>query len=146
MRSLARTGLGLLAAAVLLLALAVAGAWAAEPAKKCDAAKPAAALVYLGAWDCPYCTKWKAEERPKFAASAEAKRIQLREFDTPRLKSPDFKFSPDLAWLDAKYRTKKGVPRFLVVRDGAVLSEAYGLSGWREKTLPVLRELAAKPC
>lgn len=138
----------LLASAGALVALGVAsgGAWAAEPARQCDGAKPAATLVYLGAWDCPYCTKWKAEERPRFAGAAEAGRIALREFDTPRLKSPEFKFPPDLAWLDEKYRTKRGVPRFLIVDGGKVLLDAYGLQGWREKTLPMLRELAAKPC
>jgi hypothetical protein len=133
------------AAAFALLAFAASGAHAAA-AKSCDAAPPAATLVYLGAWDCPYCTKWKAEERPKFTGSAEAKRIALRELDTPRLKAPEFKFPPDLAWLEAKYRTKKGVPRFLIVRGEKVLLEAYGLQGWREKTLPMLSELAAKPC
>jgi hypothetical protein len=132
--------------AFVALSVASGGAWAAGTAPSCDGAPPAATLVYLGAWDCPYCTKWKAEERPNFAASAEARRIALREFDTPRFKSPEFKFPPDLAWLDAKYRTKRGVPRFLIVRGDKVLLDAYGLQGWREKTLPMLRELAVKPC
>lgn len=130
----------------LVLALALVS-WpgAAQTAKRgCDAAAPAATVVYLGAWDCPYCTEWKSKDRPAFKASAESARVSLREIDTPLLKRPDFKFPADLAWLEAKYRTKRGVPRFLIVAEGKVLLETYGTSGWRTKTLPLLKELVAE--
>ncbi|MBS0519228.1 MAG: hypothetical protein JSR90_11090 [Proteobacteria bacterium] len=104
------------------------------------AALPAAAwargggieVIYVGGWDCPYCTKWKNEYKADWLASPEFKRVTWIEIDPPRLREayqPRY-WPADLADVLEQVPRKHGTPRFLIVKGGRIVSNELGVNKW----------------
>ncbi|MBS0548345.1 MAG: hypothetical protein JSR24_11385 [Proteobacteria bacterium] len=106
------------------------------------AATPNVHIVYVGGWDCPYCTTWKNQYKAAWVASPEFAHVRWTEVDVPHLRDayrPQY-WQGDLAPILEQLPRKSGTPRFLVVRDGKVVSNEFGVSKW-ENSVVVIRSL-----
>jgi hypothetical protein len=89
-------------------------------------------VIYVGGWDCPPCTRWRNTEKASWLASPEFRRVTWIEVEAPKLKEayrerywPE-EFRPILAQLPRK----GGTPRFLIVKNGKVVSNQFGSGQW----------------
>ncbi|SKA33798.1 hypothetical protein SAMN02745126_05407 [Enhydrobacter aerosaccus] len=89
-------------------------------------------MIYVGGWDCPYCTTWKNKYKADWLASPEFKRVTWVEVDPPRLRDAyQARYWPgDLAEVLNQVPRKSGTPRFLIVQDGRIVSNEFGVSKW----------------
>jgi hypothetical protein len=99
-------------------------------------------VVYVGGWDCPPCRQWKKAERPRWLASPEFHKVTWIEVEAPRLKEAyEEQYWPlELKPLLAGLPTKSGTPRFLIIKDGKVVSNEFGSGRWTA-TMSELRKL-----
>jgi len=99
-------------------------------------------VVYVGGADCPYCTVWKKEYQKGWLDSAYIKQVQWIEVDVPHLREAYQQryWQGDLAAIREQLRDKSGTPRFIVVRDGKVVSSELGVNKW-EDTVSLVRTL-----
>lgn len=95
-------------------------------------AVPDLKVIYVGGWDCPPCTQWKNTYKAAWLASPEIKRVQWIEVESPRLKQAyEDRFWPgELRPILDQIPRKGGTPRFLIVRDGRIVSNEFGGSRW----------------
>jgi hypothetical protein len=90
-------------------------------------------VIYVGGWDCPPCTQWKNTHKARWLASPEFHKVTWIEVEAPKLKEAyqERYWPADLRPVLARLPRKSGTPRFLIVRDGKVLSNEFGGgSGW----------------
>lgn len=89
-------------------------------------------VIYVGGWDCSYCTMWKNKYKDGWVASPEYKRVTWIEVDPPRLRDAyREKYWPGgLAEILKQVPRKSGTPRFLIVKDGRIVSNEFGVSKW----------------
>jgi hypothetical protein len=89
-------------------------------------------VVYVGGLDCPPCTKWKNGYKAKWLASPEFRQVTWIEVDPPKLREAyQERYWPgDLKPILDQLPRKSGTPRFLIVRDGTVVSNEFGVSKW----------------
>ena len=83
-------------------------------------------MIYVGGWDCPACKFWKANSKAQWLASTEYKQVQWIEVDAPKLKEAyQDRYWPDaLKPVLAQLPVKSGTPRFLIAKDGKVVSNS----------------------
>jgi hypothetical protein len=100
-----------------------------EPAR---AASPDLTVIYVGGWDCPPCTQWKNTQKARWQASPEYKKVTWVEVESPHLKDAykERYWPAELRPVLAELPRKTGTPRFLIVRDGKVLSNEFGTGRW----------------
>ena len=112
----------------LLAAAGLAGAATALPA----AADGALTVVYVGGWDCEPCATWKKRYKAQWLASPEFARVTWVEVESPKLKEAyqERYWPEDLRPVLGTLPKKSGTPRFLVVRDGRVIANEFGVSTW----------------
>jgi len=101
-------------------------------------------VVYVGGWDCPYCTVWKNEYKKGWVDSAYYKQVEWTEVDVPHLREAyqERYWQGELQAIREQLPKKSGTPRFIVVRDGKVVSNELGVNKW-EDTLSRIRTLLA---
>ena len=89
-------------------------------------------VIYVGGWDCPPCTKWKNDYKAQWLASPEFQRVTWLEVDPPKLKEAyqERNWPGDLKPILDQLPRKSGTPRFLIVKDGKVVSNEFGASKW----------------
>ena len=89
-------------------------------------------FVYVGGWDCPYCTVWKNEQKAKFLASDVGKHVRIVEIDVPLLKEAyqERYWPEEMRPVLAQVPRKSGTPRFLVVKNGKLIANAFGNNEW----------------
>lgn len=112
-----------------------------------DVTRPRAVMVlYVGAWNCPACLRWKKrrvgeEERALLA------RVALREVDAPSY--ADLTYDPawpeDLKIIRDRYKIKSGSPRFYVFADARLAKSFFGGLAWERDVLPTLRRMLDAP-
>ncbi|MFV0281938.1 MAG: TlpA family protein disulfide reductase [Rhodoblastus sp.] len=96
-------------------------------------------VVYVGAEDCAPCLRWRNERRPDFKKSVAFERIDYREIIATRLADAlDDKFWPDAM---RPLRTLiehdgGGVPYWILMRDGRIVTAAGGEKAWDRKVWP----------
>lgn len=97
-------------------------------------------LVYIGARECPYCTLWRREEKPKLRASAMFRRLSYVEIEPRRIRDAyDPRYWPTrLQPILQALLIKDGTPRFLILRDGVLYANSLG--DWQD-VVPQLRQL-----
>jgi hypothetical protein len=100
-----------------------------EPAR---AASPDLTVIYVGGWDCPPCTQWKNTQKARWLASPDYKKVIWVEVESPHLKDAykERYWPAELRPVLAELPRKTGTPRFLIVRDGKVLSNEFGTGRW----------------
>lgn len=97
-------------------------------------------LIYVGADDCAPCKAWQRDRRNDLAKFPE---IEFREVKSPKL----FEILSDAYWPGdlRAYRRQiakgAGVPLWLVVRNGEVVRQAWGISKWDEAIVPQLHAM-----
>ena len=89
-------------------------------------------VIYVGGWDCPPCTRWKNTQKASWVASPEFRQVTWIEVESPQLKQAyETRFWPgDLKPILDQLPRKSGTPRFLIVRNGQVVANQFGGSGW----------------
>lgn len=99
-------------------------------------------VIYVGGWDCPPCTTWKNTHKAKWLASPEFPQVTWIEVDPPRLKEAyQERYWPgDLKPILDQLPRKSGTPRFLIVKDGKIVSNEFGVSKWAS-TMTDLKKL-----
>jgi hypothetical protein len=100
-------------------------------------------VIYVGGWDCPYCTAWKNESKPKWITSELFGRVRYVEVESPRLKEAyqERYWPEDLRPVLAQIPHKSGTPRFLVVKDGKLIANAFGTGQWAEAVAAIEQAL-----
>jgi hypothetical protein len=99
-------------------------------------------VIYVGGWDCPPCAVWKKTQKARWLASPEFQQVRWIEIESPRLKEAyqDRYWPLEVKPLLAKLPRRSGTPRFLIVRDGEILSNQFGVPGW-STTMADLKKL-----
>ena len=89
-------------------------------------------VIYIGGWDCPPCTQWKNTQKAQWLASPEFQRVTWIEVDAPKLKEAyQARYWPgDLKPILDQIPRKSGTPRFLIVKNGRIVSNVFGGGGW----------------
>lgn len=90
-------------------------------------------MIYVGGWDCPSCSAWKNEYKAAWLASPEYKQVTYVEVNSPRLvEAYQKRYWPgDLAPILEQIPHRSGTPRFLVVQDGRIIANRFGVGEWK---------------
>jgi hypothetical protein len=99
-------------------------------------------VVYVGGADCPYCTVWKNEYLADWKRSPYFRQVEWIEVDVPHLREAyrERYWTGELQAIRDQLPKKYGTPRFIVVRDGKVVSSELGVNRW-EDSLSLIRTL-----
>jgi hypothetical protein len=99
-------------------------------------------VIYVGGLDCPYCTMWRKEYEKEWRASPYIQQVQWIEVDVPHLREAYQAryWTGELQAIRDQLPRKSGTPRFIVVRDGKVVSSELGVNRW-EDTVSLIRTL-----
>jgi hypothetical protein len=89
-------------------------------------------VIYVGGWDCPPCAQWKNTQKARWLASPEFHKVTWIEVEAPRLREAyqERYWPAELRPVLARLPRKSGTPRFLIVKDGQVVSNEFGGSRW----------------
>jgi hypothetical protein len=106
-------------------------------------AQSSVVVVNVNAWDCPICTSWANNEKAKWLASKPAQ-VDYIEINSRSIRQAyDDKYWPGnlLAVRDQLPTTDRhGTPRWLIVKDGKLVSNARN---WDSTTADLKRVLAS---
>ena len=99
-------------------------------------------VVYIGGWDCPYCTLWQNKYKAEWLASPEFRQVTWIEVDVPHLREAyEEQYWPgDLKAVLDQIPSKSGTPRFLIVSKGKLVFNTAGTNNW-ERTLRALKNV-----
>ena len=99
-------------------------------------------VIYVGGQDCPPCRRWREAYEAKWLVSPEFKRVAWIELESARLREAyQERYWPgELGAVLEQLPKKSGTPRFLIVKDGRVVSNQFGGSKWLN-TMADLRTL-----
>jgi hypothetical protein len=99
-------------------------------------------VIYVGGWDCPYCTMWQKQYKAEWLASPEFKQVKWIEVDVPHLREAyQERFWPgELKAVLEQIPNKNGTPRFLIVSKGRVVFNAAGADQW-ERAMRALKNV-----
>ena len=99
-------------------------------------------VIYVGGWDCPYCTLWQNQYKAEWLASPEFHRVTWIEVDVPHLREAyEEQYWPgDLKAVLDQIPRKSGTPRFLIVSKGRLVFNMAGTNNW-ERTLRALKNV-----
>ena len=81
-------------------------------------------VVYISAWNCPPCWRYKEQAHPVWLKSKEYNHVQFRELEFPMYQyTGDDKYWPAaLRWIRAKTYATRGAPRWIVLVDRKIIS------------------------
>jgi hypothetical protein len=99
-------------------------------------------VIYVGGLDCPPCLRWRASYEARWMASPERRRVTFTEIEPPHLRDAyqERHWPGELRQVLAQVPRKSGTPRFLIVKDGRVVSNELGGSKWLN-TMAHLRKI-----
>jgi hypothetical protein len=128
-----------------LAAVVAAALLASEPVQAPPGPQEAAevTVLYVGADDCPPCRAWQSVEGAAFRASPEFARLTYREVKSPTL----YDVLNDENWPDdlRRYRDRiergAGVPMWMIIAQGDIVSRGFGPTQWRDTILPKVKSL-----
>ncbi|MDP1753229.1 MAG: hypothetical protein Q8L22_27565 [Reyranella sp.] len=99
-------------------------------------------VIYVGGRDCPPCIQWKNTQKAGWLASPEFHKVTWIEVDARKLKEAYQKryWPGELKPILDQIPRKGGTPRFLIVKDGRIVSNEFGGNRW-VATMDDLRKL-----
>jgi hypothetical protein len=99
-------------------------------------------VIYVGSQDCPPCHRWSATYKDRWLASPEYRQVTWYEVHPLHLKEAyqERHWPEALRPVLAQVPHKSGAPRFLIVADGRIVSNQFGVSKWLE-TMAELKRL-----
>jgi hypothetical protein len=100
-------------------------------------------LVYVGAENCAPCEIWQHNQGTAFRNSPKFRRLTYREVKSSSLFDvlKDENWPEDLRIYRHAITQEAGVPLWLVIADGQLVMQSFGLSQWQEATLPKIKSL-----
>lgn len=100
-------------------------------------------LVYIGAENCAPCRIWQRGEGVAFYDSIEFARLSYREVKSPTLFDvlSDENWPEDLRAYRQAIGQEAAVPLWLVIADGQMVMQGFGLTQWKEAVLPKVKSL-----
>lgn len=103
-------------------------------------------VLYVGAWDCPPCTRWNNNEKKAWMETDSYGKVTFREVSTYTYKQTDYldRWPEDLRWVIKATHVKSGAPRFIMIAGGKVVMNAVGTKYWNEYFLPALTHFAQR--
>jgi hypothetical protein len=98
-------------------------------------------IIYVGGWDCPVCAEWKKNNKSAWLASPEYKQVTYTEVDAPHLKDAyqEKYWAGDLKPVREQLKQKWGTPRFVIVKNGEVMTSYVG--HWGDAYADIKRRL-----
>jgi hypothetical protein len=99
-------------------------------------------VIYVGGQDCPPCRRWSATYKDQWLASPEYRQVVWTEVEPPHLKEAyqERHWPAALQPVLAQVPRKSGTPRFLIVVDGRIVFNEFGVSKWLN-TMAELKKL-----
>lgn len=106
-------------------------------------AAPPLRVIYVGGLDCQPCTAWKNKYKADWLASPEYKQVTWIAVEAPKLKEAyTARYWPgDLGPILDQLPRKSGTPRFLIVKDGRVVANEFGVGHWLKIMAELKRQL-----
>jgi hypothetical protein len=100
-------------------------------------------VIYVGGLDCRPCETWKKRYKADWLASPEYRQVTWIEIESPKLRDAyQERFWPgDLRPVLDQLPRKSGTPRFLLVRDGRVIANEFGVGKWLKIVDELKKEL-----
>ena len=100
-------------------------------------------LIYVGAMNCAPCESWRRTEAADFQACPEFSRLVYREVESPSLRDvlDDAIWPEDLRVYREFIAKGAGVPLWMVIADGQLVQQGFGLSQWRQTVFPTVAQL-----
>ncbi|MBM3567706.1 MAG: hypothetical protein FJX46_03015 [Alphaproteobacteria bacterium] len=107
-------------------------------------------VIYIAADNCPPCTAWERDigRRSKSAFLAENRALRIewteiraRSFGRTNL---DADWPPEWRFVRERTNVRSGTPRYLTLVDGKVVANTLGTYDFHDRTLLLLRQLAAR--
>jgi len=98
-------------------------------------------VVYVGANNCPYCRDWESM-KDGVVKRLQASGVEYREAISPMYSdtSSPYYWPDDIKWItteNAAY-VRRGTPRFLVLVDGKVVRNRFGIRGYSQEYIDKL--------
>lgn len=89
-------------------------------------------VIYIGGQDCPPCQRWRASYHSRWLASNEFQKVSWFEIEPIHLRDAydERNWPRALRPVLAQVPRKSGTPRFLIVRDGQIVSNQIGANHW----------------
>ena len=89
-------------------------------------------VIYVGGGDCPPCMQWKKTQKARWLGSPEVSKVTWVEVESPKLKEAyqERYWPAGLRPVLAQLPRRSGTPRFLIVKDGKVVSNEFGGDRW----------------
>ena len=124
--------------------LIVAGLLGSAPVSVSVAQQPAWTVIYVGGWDCAPCITWKNNHKASWLASKERAKVTYVEVESPKLKDAyqDRYWPENLRPIRDQLAKKIGTPRFIIAKDGKLVSDEWGRGEW-DRTWQKLQEFLA---
>jgi hypothetical protein len=99
-------------------------------------------MIFVSGQDCSYCRMWRNRYEESWRASPEFRHVTWTEIEPAHLREAyQARYWPsDLRDVLDQVPRKSGTPRFLIVRDGEIVSNELGVNRWGV-TLNHLRNL-----
>ena len=99
-------------------------------------------VIYVGGQDCPPCRRWTSTYKDQWLASPEYRQVVWHEVEPPHLKEAyqERHWPAALQPVLAQVPRRSGTPRFLIVADGRIVSNEFGVSKWLN-TMAELKKL-----
>ena len=105
-------------------------------------------VVYVGAYDCPYCRSWESA-KSSVIERLRAKGVDYREAVSPGYNSTGspYYWPDDLKWVTTENAAfvARGTPRFLVLVDKTVVSNSVGLGNFPEAYVDQIVAARSRP-
>ena len=118
----------------------VPGRTTLSPSSYTMSGSSAISILYISAWNCPPCWRYKERDYPKWIKSDEYKHVKFEELEFPDYHVVNIDDGrPQYTWVRTKTFTEGGAPRWIVIVDGKIISNQ---KSWR-RTYGLIQRLVA---
>ena len=89
-------------------------------------------MIFVSGQDCSYCRLWRSKYEESWRASSEFKHVKWTEIEPAHLREAyQARYWPsELREILDQIPRKSGTPRFLIVKDGEIVSNELGSNKW----------------
>ena len=103
-------------------------------------------LVYVSAWNCPYCREWEVHTQPNWERAPERRHVDFRIVKTPYFSrvDEDRYWPEDIRWIRDSLQITKGTPRFILAIDRGIVLHRFGASSWDKDVYPLIQRLVTE--
>ena len=90
-------------------------------------------VIYIGGQDCPNCAQWKSQYKAAWDGSPESTKVKWVAVDPPSLRDAysSRNWPAEQKQILDKLPSKSGTPRFVLVKNGAIIANKSGVKSWQ---------------